>query len=230
ETISGTDYSTKNFWYYSLQTGEVIDREPVAESWDITFTRYSSEIFPGANYIVSGVFQNQEVLASEARTVEIDDAQWTDQPMSEEMNIIGSDWKYFDMDIFQYVVEDSLSYFVQDREGNVWHLWFTAFDGSSTGDIEFTKQMVSATGVDDIGQVDFTVFPNPVIGQAQVVLAVENEPIRYSLFDMNGRIVAKDTWTNGLRHSLDVSALQQGIYMLQVERDGGFGQQRILVQ
>ncbi|NNC82051.1 MAG: hypothetical protein HKN79_00600, partial [Flavobacteriales bacterium] len=126
ETISGTDYSTKNFWYYSLQTGDVIDREPAADSWDITFTRYSSEILPGANYIVSGVFQNQEVLASEARTVEIDDAQWTDQPMSEEMNIIGSDWKYFDMDIFQYVVEDSLSYFVQDREGNVWHLWFTA--------------------------------------------------------------------------------------------------------
>ena len=41
ETVVCSDYTDKNFLYYSLHTGEVIDREPAAASWDILFTKYS---------------------------------------------------------------------------------------------------------------------------------------------------------------------------------------------
>ncbi|NNK80880.1 MAG: hypothetical protein HKO93_05240, partial [Flavobacteriales bacterium] len=194
ESVSGADYNTKNFWYYSLQNETVIDREPASDSWDITFTRYITEALPGQNYLVTGVLQNIGITASEAREIEVDDAEWTDYSLFEDINVVGSDWKYFNLDQFQYIVEDSLSFFVQDQGGNVWKLIFTDFDGTSTGDIEFTKEMVSATGLDEQGKVDFTVFPNPSLGQMTVILPIEDELVRWSVVDMKGAVVIQDSW------------------------------------
>jgi hypothetical protein len=229
-TVNGSDYSAKNFWYYSVQTDQVIDREPSSDSWDITFTRFISEVQPGANYLVTGVLQNIGVTASEADNIEIDDAEWTDFSLSEDINIIGSDWKYFNLDVFQYVVEDSLSYFVQDLTGNVWQLIFTDFDGSATGDIEFTKEMVSATGLDEEGRVDFSIFPNPTEGQLTAIIPVENDPITWSLLDMKGSVLLQGTWTGGFQHQVDLDDLQTGIYLLRIEKEGAIGLERVVIK
>ncbi|NND93620.1 MAG: T9SS type A sorting domain-containing protein [Flavobacteriales bacterium] len=230
ESVSGADYNTKNFWYYSLQNETVIDREPASDSWDITFTRYITEALPGQNYLVTGVLQNIGITASEAREIEVDDAEWTDYSLFEDINVVGSDWKYFNLDQFQYIVEDSLSFFVQDQGGNVWKLIFTDFDGTSTGDIEFTKEMVSATGLDEQGKVDFTVFPNPSLGQMTVILPIEDELVRWSVVDMKGAVVIQDSWNFGFQHEVNLGDLETGIYLLQVEKEDGIGQERIIIQ
>ncbi|MEZ5083046.1 MAG: hypothetical protein R2750_06320 [Bacteroidales bacterium] len=55
ETLVATPYTSKNFIYYSLQTNEVLDREPNSDSWDILFTKYNTILEEGSPYIVTGV-------------------------------------------------------------------------------------------------------------------------------------------------------------------------------
>lgn len=229
-SANGADYDTKNFWYYSVQNGTVIDREPASDSWDLTFTRYNSEVFPGGNYVVSGALQNIGIVAAEAAGVDVDDSEWTDYAMAEEISILGADWKTFDMDIFQYVIADSLSYFVQDQGGNVWKLVFTGFGGGSTGDIDFTKEMVSATSLDEDSKVDFAVYPNPSSGQVTVVLPVDTDPVRARLLDASGRTVSQDVWSQGFQHQMDFSGIPAGIYILEMEMNGRFGHERLMIR
>ena len=53
--ITCAPYTAKNFIYFSLTTGEVLDNEPDSESWDLVFTKYHDESIP---YIVTGVLTN----------------------------------------------------------------------------------------------------------------------------------------------------------------------------
>ena len=230
ESVNNADFTNKNFWYYSIQNEEVIDREPATESWDITFTPYSSEVAPGLNYLVVGALHNLGVSASQASGVPVDDANWSDYPMAEDINIMGADWKYFDMDNFVYVIEEDLSYFVQDIEGNVWQLVFTGFGGSSTGSIEFTKELISVTGLDESSLIDFSVFPNPSNGRLDVILPIEMDQAYYTVVDAQGRAIVSDTWTGGFQHTLDLYDVPSGIYLLQIEMNGAIGQETIVIQ
>jgi hypothetical protein len=230
ETVNNADFANKNFWYYSIQNEEVIDREPATENWDITFTTYSSEVAPGFNYLVVGALQNLGVSASQASGVAVEEANWSDYPMAEEMNILGSDWKYFDMDNFVYVIEEDLSYFVQDIEGNVWQVVFTGFGGSATGSIEFTKELISVTGLDESSLIDFSVFPNPSNGRLDVILPIEMDQAYYTVVDAQGRAILSDTWTGGFQHTLDLYDVPSGIYLLQIEMNGAIGQETIVVR
>jgi len=174
-TVDGGDYGTKNFWYLDIETATVLDLEPDADSWDISFTRYSSEIIPGAYYIVAGALQNKDIEATEAAGLPANEAIWTDYTMSADKNIIGYDWKYFNMETFSWELPDSLSYFVKDQAGNVWQIAFTGFGGSSTGNIEFTKELVSITSLDEYERMAIQVFPNPNDGNFQWILPADME-------------------------------------------------------
>ena len=54
-SITKTDYPTKNFIYFSLETNSIIDREPDQNSWDILFTKHRDEVAPGMIVSVTGV-------------------------------------------------------------------------------------------------------------------------------------------------------------------------------
>lgn len=230
ETVNNADYGTKNFWYYSIQNGEVIDREPATDTWDLTFTSYSSEVAPEFYYLVVGALQNLGTSVAQASGVPVGSANWSDFPMAEDMNTIGSDWKFFDMDNFVYVIEEDLSYFVQDVAGNVWQVVFTGFGGSSTGAIEFTKELISVTSVDESSLIDFSVYPNPSNGTVNVILPVDQSQAYYTVVDAQGRAIVSDTWTGGFQHSLDLYDVPSGIYLLQIEMNGAIGQETIVVR
>ncbi len=230
ETVNNADFGTKNFWYYSVQNQEVIDREPATETWDITFTPYSSEVAPGLNYLVVGALHNLGVSTSQVAGVPVDDADWSNYPMVEDINIMGSDWKYFDMENFVYVIEEDLSYFVQDGAGNVWQIVFTGFSGSSEGTIEFTKELISVTGLNESSLIDFSVFPNPSNGRLDVILPIEVDQAYYTVVDALGRAIVSDTWTGGFQHTLDLYDVPSGVYLLQIEMNGAIGQETIIVR
>ncbi len=230
EVVNNADFANKNFWYYSIQNQEVLDREPVTEDWDITFTPYSSEVAPGLNYLVVGALQNLGISASQASGVSVEDANWSDYSLIEDINVIGSDWKFFDMDNFVYVIEDDLSYFVQDGEGNIWQLVFTGFGGSSSGTIEFTKELISVTSLDESSLIDFSVFPNPSSGRVDVILPIEQDQAYYTVVDAQGRAILSDSWTGGFQHTLDLYDVPSGIYLLQIEMNGAVGQETIVVR
>jgi hypothetical protein len=131
--IACGDYLSKNFIYFSLTSGEVVDIEPDSDSWDLLFTKYFDESIP---YNVSGVLTNVETETAEVRGIDTSLADTTDGVFSDDISIIGSDWKEFDMGTMTYLVEPDLSYFVKSSDGT-YKIVFTEFEGSASGKIVF---------------------------------------------------------------------------------------------
>ena len=140
-----TEFTGKNFGYWSFTTNGTLDREPLTTDWDLLFTKYTG--FVPTAYPVSGVLQNKAVTALQVDGVPPTDANWLDGLYSTEMNIIGSDWKAYDFDLNQYTITADRTYFVKDVPGNIWKLVFTGYGGSATGDMSFNQELVSAVGI-----------------------------------------------------------------------------------
>ena len=178
----------------------------------------------GIWYGVTGVLQNKGV-----RVLQVDGlppAQVSDAfagTYSNWINTIGYDWKSFNMGTFQYDVNDSLTYFVQDVPGNIWKLVFTAFGGSSTGDISFNKELVSAAAVGEAHDTSpiVVVFPNPATtGITNVLIDVDGSTATLRVIDRGGRIVLERT-ESGLHgatiRTVDVGSLAPGLYAITVD-------------
>jgi hypothetical protein len=140
------------------------------------------------------------------------------------MNIIGYDWKTFNMETFEYEYPADRTYFVQDRSGNIWKLVFTAYGGSANGDMTFTQELVSAVGIGEQDEaMPLVIHPNPVVGgQLNIVLdrAVRNG--RLSVLDVGGRLVQEQLVTGDGGFGLlpvDVSLLGSGLYVIRLEAE-----------
>ena len=78
---------------------------------------------------------------------------------------------------------------------------------------EMEKFIPNITGVDHTESPAFSIYPNPV---SDVLYINAGEPVRYKITDTSGRVLLNER-TSGNR--IDVSALQDGIYFLQIEVD-----------
>ncbi len=229
ETVNVADYPERNFFYYSMTTGEFTNREPAIDSWDITFTRYIEELPFAGNYLVTGALSNPSVTVAEARNVAVEDAVWTDYQFNSDISEMGSDWKMFDQTIFQYDIEEDLTYFVQDIEGNVWRLIFTGFTGSSEGLISFDKEMMSVVGLDEEKSFEFDMFPNPAQGEVNIIFPLDNESANIEVIDMAGRVVFQHSVNGGLQHILPLDGLDGGTYVLRMTVDGVSAQRTLIL-
>ncbi len=134
--ISCGSYTSKNFVYFSLSSGEVLDIEPDIDSWDLLFTKYYDESIP---YNVTGVLTNGVIETAEIRNTDPALADPSTAIFDDNISIIGSDWKSFDMATFTYVVEANLCYFVKKGE-QTYKITFTGTDGSASGKMVFDKE------------------------------------------------------------------------------------------
>lgn len=132
--INCSDYSNKNFIYFSMVSGAVIDNEPETTSWDLVFTKYHDESIP---YIVTGVLTNIDTEVAEVRGIEPEFADAANAVFSNNISEIGADWKTFDMGTFTYVIEEDLCYFVKTSTEEIYKITFTGTDGSATGKMVF---------------------------------------------------------------------------------------------
>lgn len=185
-------YVGKNFGYYSLQSNMALDREPVVSSnWDLLFTQYTGFI-PSA-YNVVGVLLNKGVSA--VKVGGIGDAptnnNWQSYTFNTEINEIGYNWKAFTGG--NWVIEDSLLYFVQPDSGVIWKMIFTGFGGSALGDFVFNKEKLSTiTSEDSESPVSaVAVYPNPSNGkEISLVLSCRHkgQNMQVRIFDLSGKI------------------------------------------
>ena len=222
EVITKTDYSGKNFVYYDIATATEIDREPLSEEWDILFGKYITEIYPGATYGVTGVLLNNGILAYKDASVETLDATInTTATYSDEINTIGYNWKSFNMGTFSYDLDDSATYFIQTLEGDVWKLGFTSFGGSTSGNIEFTKEKVAALGVYTNSEITITTYPNPVINSFNIKSDVTGEA-SIILQSMTGKQAINENveFTNS-PIEYNVNTYNSGIYILTIRYKNG---------
>jgi hypothetical protein len=141
-TINGADFPNKNFAYYSITNSQTLNSEPDNSAWDLLFTRYLTLLPPdNTPYLVSGVLTNVGVETAEARPVDlstVDLSNYTDS-FTSNISQIGYDWKYFDMTLNEYFVEDSLCYFVKSINSDIYKIVFKSFEGSSTGNISWEQ-------------------------------------------------------------------------------------------
>jgi hypothetical protein len=228
QNISKKSYPRKNFFYFNLLNNQVIDKEPLSSQWDILFTKYNTfGVLPDTTVSVTGVLLNKSRTAYERSSVEVGDNNYSGGTFSPMMNTIGWDWKTLNQFTFLYDMTDSLSYFVQTNSG-VYKIFFTKFEGSSTGKIVFNVESFGVTDINKIKQQpSLMVYPNPSRGAIQI--AAESEIKTLAIFNMTGALV--ENFQNVTPNTtIDLSQLENGLYFIQISTNESTQTQKILLQ
>jgi hypothetical protein len=235
KTLIKADYPGKNFGYFSLTNNVALDREPLSADWDLLFTQYTG--FVPTAYPLAGVLSNLDVTVAQVSGVS-DPATYDEfyaQTYAEESNVIGGDWKSYSG---SWVIQDDLVFFVSTAAGDIWKVVFTGFTGSGTGQYIFTKEKMSGAGVNELTESNFSfvTYPNPSVNGNTTLVYTLGETASagtVSVYALSGELVyntALET-TKGIHNqTLDVSALNQGVYIVNMTFDGAVTQQRLVVQ
>lgn len=229
KVLNCTDYADKNFVYYSLQTDEVLDREPNSDSWDILFTKYMG-ISNGVPYPVTGALNNIDVPANRFDEVGPDFMDWTAAPMDSTKSPIGYDWKYFDMNAFTYVVEDSIAFFVQNKQEQVYKLVFEVFD-YTVGKIVFLKDKMTTTDISTSEtKTPILIYPNPATDFVQVDLTGEIQWDMLSIADLSGKVIYSREVSLNKVLTIPISKLNSGVYLVTIKSAQNIAVQKLIIQ
>lgn len=232
-TIDAKPYTAKNFIYFSMENNEVIDREPT-QSWDLLFTKYIdfTEDNSGnqVEYLVTGVTSNINHFASKFTEVGADFDDWASKPFDSLKNVVGYNWKSFDMSTFSWVVDDSTAFFVKSNEGDVYKMIFTYWAGMGSGDFALNKEVVSASSVGDIVVVEsnLVIFPNPATNVLNVQVNENQFEGTLIITDISGRTIYKSDVTDNT--TVDINNFNSGIYFVTVYNDLMRDSQKLLVK
>jgi hypothetical protein len=218
-SISKSNFTGKNFGYYSLVNGTEIDREPLSDDWHIVFTKYITALPSGINYGVTGVLSNKNIEVAKVENVDVNNANPIGLSYQSAINTVGYNWKSFNMGTFSYDIQDSLCYFIKDIAENIWKLQLTYFEGSSTGKIVFNVEGVTSTELEKDNGFTFNIFPNPSNnGKISFIYDAnriyDNSSIE--IFNINGELIKslylKDSGFNMKNISLE--GIDSGIYIV----------------
>lgn len=231
-TITKSNYAGKNFAYLSLQNGTKIDREPISSSWDLLFTGYQRGI---DGYGVKGVLSNVDTKVAKAYPVtDVVAEDFVGQNFTSNIGTIGYDWKTINFTTFQWDITDSLVYFVEVANQDIYKIIFTGYGGSASGDFIFTKENVgSIVGIEEglANNEILSIYPNPATSEVNVTFIAETKT-QVNLIDLTGRAVySKITNVAGLNQErIDVSNLDKGIYFLTLTSANSKSTQKIIIQ
>jgi len=207
---------SKNYVYLNLATETLMDNEPSNQTYDLVFTKYEGLAGPNAYYPLTGVVLNRGLKSAEVRGLPVEDADLATALFTEDIDVIGSDWKSFNMDIFQWKLQDSLSYFVEDLKGNIWHLWFTDWEGASTGNLKFMQQLVVTSNVSELeNKSGIKIYPNPAT--ENFTLQLNEEVTQLSIFDVTGKMVYVNNNLNFNELNLSATELGSGLFLVQTK-------------
>lgn len=232
QTVTKADYTDKNFVYYSIVNDQIIDREPTNDSWDLVFTKYMASLAPGVTYAVTGVKSNNGVHVRQADGVDPVMADYNNFVVDSVIDVIGHDWKTFNPGPMPaYTITPDLSYFVEDLNGDLWHLTFTRFDLSASGKTVFSKERVASANVSELeGIQSFGMHPNPANEQVTAVFNTETAS-NLTITDMNGNILSQQAIASTGFNTKTVSVVDfpAGIYFVNLTTENGSITQKLVV-
>lgn len=238
EVVNVTPYQdSRMFVYYSLMLQMIVDREPDINSWDLMFSRYSGIVFDNtgapSNYVVVGITSNNEVGVAKHHPVTPDFNNWTAKPFENYRTPIGHDWKEFNMSLFQWTIEDSLVYFVETRQGDIYKFYPEYFSGSASGKTGFVKELLSLVSLPEIGNTSqtLTVFPNPAVSSISLNLEQEiGSPVEVRLFDITGkRVYSQIHLQNATGIQVNLEHLSNGMYVVETVSEGTSLRSKLLI-
>ena len=234
--VSKSNYTSKNFGYYSLTNEAELDREPDSDSWHILFTKYVSEIYPGTNYAVTGVLTNTDIEVAKAEGVDISNVNYNSYSFSSQINTIGYNWKSYNMSSFSYDIVDSLCFFIKDDFGSIWKLQLTGFEGSSSGKINFNIENILSASDNVLDKNVFAIYPNPTKSKEIKIIYDLNYSTsslnKFNFYDLNGKLVKSLKLANNGFFERDVNLydLKSGIYFVSLITDEKSFQQKLIIQ
>jgi hypothetical protein len=140
------DYSDKNFVYYSLATGQVVDHEPKSDKWDLLLTRYTAMVpmGPGAPmaYPVVGFLQNEGVLVAKM-TGDTASNDYKNAAFHTGFSTIGYDWKkQVSQTSADYTIVPNQYYFVKTKDKSIVKLVFKKFESSPKSKVVFVRRIL----------------------------------------------------------------------------------------
>lgn len=235
-TLNKGDFPDKGFAYYSITNDVTLDREPIAQNWDLLFTQYAALIPGFGGYPSTGILQNAGVSAAKVYPVN-DPETYTDHgsaTFETRINTIGYGWKSFDFTTNDWLIADSTVYFVKVHNGDIWKLVMQDFGGSANGDYVFSKELVDqGTGVGSLAEgASFFLYPTPATAQVTVVYDAQKAGARLDVYTMNG-VLVKTSTLNGdgfAGYTLDISDLEAGIYLVTLRGQNTTVTQKLIVR
>ena len=230
-------FTNRLFAYYDLAAQKDTNREPEIATWDILFTRYTTDDpTSGQNphNSVLGVLANTNgssgVRVARAYMILEDDALADYNTylasLSPVISSVGFNWKTFDLASFTYFVEDSNSYFIKDRNGIYYQLQFTGFsgiNGPGSGTTSFRKRLLAPVNVHNVNSLVAAYSVSPVPASNYIDIMMDSKAagaVTISLLDMQGRIVrtASISLKQGVNgYTLPVSELPNGNYLINIQ-------------
>ena len=221
-TLDANSYTSRNFVGYSIEYVQEVDMEPASDDWDLLFTKYFDSSIP---YFVTGVLSNEShVMLQEVQETGMDQStfeNYDEGAFDWNISTIGSDWKTFNGSTFSYDLATEVMYFAKlyyATDSAYWKLYFTGFDGSSTGRYEFVQEFLSgSSAVNEINEGLLEVFPNPATDFVTVVYDYTGE-VEINILDASGRLMKSENISlNGFsNHKIDISELINGLYFIQI--------------
>ena len=165
---------------------------------------------------------------------------YTGQVFKPISNVIGADWKTFNLNTNAWKVADSTVYFVKTPiTGKIYKLIFTGFGGSGTGNCIFTREVVgqaTSVKVADDKIAALAVSPNPATdGNFTIVYDFGKIPQKadFQLFNLAGQAVYSQKLPNteGLQTlQMPQLNLSNGVYLARLTFDGQSLVRKIVIQ
>ncbi len=224
QSILASNFLNKRFIYYSLENNSILDREPVKSEWDITFTKYITEVM-GTPYGVTGVLSNQGIEVAKASNINdpFIHVDYNLHSFEQKMNSIGYDWKSYQSG--GYILDNNRCYFIRDYNNKIWRIIFTFFDGMSTGDIEFNVELIDgSSNINYYMNSTFSLYPNPANDNFTVLFDATGDVQTISLSDITGRVIYRTNafGLSGLESlKINTSEYKKGIYIVTLHDSGG---------
>ena len=231
QSILKTNYTDKNFIYFSIDQNTIIDREPINSEWDITFTKYISPV-QAMPYPVTGVLTNNNIEVAKATGVTdpLTYFDYSNHNFNNEINSIGYDWKSYQG---SFVVDANRCYFIKDKNENIWRLVFNSFDGMSTGNVEFNTELIFNTSSENINKASsLNVFPNPTTQNTNLIFDFEEECL-INIYDISGvQVYSNQLNSTGLELiNLPTGNFDAGLYFLVVYKENRvLAKEKLIVQ
>ncbi len=129
----------KNFVYFSFDfLATVPDVEPDKNTWDLEVTRYNYTFFdqePDLHYVVNGILLNPSNTYGYKDSVhtytEMTPTLVTQIALTNKKDIIGYDWKKYDIDKNIYTIDSRYNYFIQNQNGSIFKMRFLDYYSTS---------------------------------------------------------------------------------------------------
>lgn len=231
--ISNASNPNHNYNYFSLKTDQEVIAEPEATQWDFVFTKYVTDVDDRqggtVKYPVTGVLISDNVTVATATG---DDT--TNLTFSSDIKSIGYQWKGL-TSTFQWEIHSDQKFYIKYPNGTIYELYFTGFEGSSTGNLEFKFENVTETlSVNRFASnLNFRVFPNPVKSDKNIAIQFNENSITKNkiveVYSLSGRKVFKKIVSN-FNHKINLGNLNSGVYSLKVNLGSSYTTKKIVLE